>query len=180
MGYYEELVYLRHYFKHTEYVVMAWKKIRDFLYDNEFINDEEFEKINTLIIWHDNSKIDKDEWKTYACKFGSKEPLTEEEKEAFNDAVKKHKEKNLHHYESLKNYTGSDWKCYIIELVCDYIAMGWEFDNYIFEYYEGVKRKMNLPPLYKEYLEQVLIALRDPSMSCIEEPLSEEQIAFLF
>lgn len=176
----EELVYWCHYSKHTHLVVIAWKLIRDFLFSSGVITDEEYEKINNHIIWHDNSKIDEDEWAPYVRKFGSHEPLSDEEKLKFKEAVKRHKQKNLHHYESLRDYKGDDWRCYIIEMICDYIAMGWEFDNYIFEYYESVKEKIDLPQEYKEYFESVLSVLRSTSMHYIEEPITEDVVVELF
>lgn len=175
-----ELLHFTHYMKHTLYVVLAWKEIQDIILDNNLINEEEFKKINQLIIWHDNSKISKEEWLPYARQFN---PLgyadSNKVKKEFKQAVTHHKKNNLHHFESLKNYIGPDWKCYIIEMICDYIAMGWEFDNYIFEYYEKSKEKIVLPTLYQNYLDEILNALKCPSMHYINEPLTKKRIAYL-
>lgn len=175
-----EQKYFLHYMKHTYYVVLAWKQIQDLLITNNLISKMEFDRINQLIIWHDNSKISGDEWLPYATKFypiGNKD--TNQVKEDFKKAVENHKLNNLHHFESLQNYTGLDWKCYIIEMICDYIAMGWEFGVYIFEYYDKNRGKIQLPHEYKIYLEQVLNVLRSPSMSAIEEPLTTKRMVYL-
>lgn len=175
-----ELAYFRHYAKHTYYVVLAWKLIQGILISKEIIDEEEFDYITKLIIWHDNSKIGKEEWLPYARKFyplGNQD--TNNVKNEFKEAVKHHKNNNFHHFESLQNYKGPDWRCYIIEMICDYIAMGWEFGVYIFEYYNQNKEKIILPLEYKEYLEQVLEILKDPSMSDIERPMSPRQEVYL-
>ena len=178
---YNELKYFMHYFEHTYFVVLAWKEIQDILIENNLITENEFNKINQLIIWHDNSKISKDEWIPYARKFN---PIGNQEinkvKSEFKEAVIHHKCNNFHHFESLKDYVGPDWKCYIIEMICDYIAMGWEFNNYIFDYYDNNKEKIELPNLYREYLEEVLKILRIPSMHFIEEPMTSKRMTYLY
>lgn len=176
--------YFDYYARHTYLVVLAWKYIQDILLEHNLITEEEFIKINNLIIWHDNSKISKEEFIPYACRFyPSEEVLSPEEtayiKSKFKEAVKHHKENNIHHYETLRNYQGEDWRCYIIEMICDYIAMGWQFDNYLFEYYESIKEKLNFPLEYAEYLNNVLAILKDPSMHYIEEPLTMKREAIL-
>lgn len=177
----DEKQYFMHYFKHTYLVVLAWKEIQDVLIENCLINEDEFNKINKLIIWHDNSKISKEEWFSYARKFY---PLGNQDvnkvKLEFKEAVNHHKCNNLHHFESLNNYTYDDWKCYIIEMICDYIAMGWEFNTYIFEYYDSNKNKIHLPTLYQEYLEEVLNLLRKTLMTTVGGALSLKREAYLY
>ncbi len=176
-----EQKYFLHYMTHTYYVVLAWKQIQDLLITNNLISKMEFDRINQLIIWHDNSKISDDEWLPYALKFypiGNQDAI--QVKEDFKKAVEHHKVNNFHHFESLQNYAGLDWKCYTIEMICDYIAMGWEFGLYIFEYYDKNREKIKLPHEYKMYLEQVLNILKeDPSMTIIEEPLTTKKKVYL-
>jgi len=176
---YDEKKYFMHYLKHTYFVVLAWKSIQDILIKNDLINEKEFNKINELILWHDNSKISKKEWTSYARMFYSiKNQNMDDIKKEFKEASKRHKKNNLHHFESLKDYKGPDFKCYIIEMICDYIAMGWEFNNYIFEYYEQNKEKINLPILYQEYLDNVLEIIKE--VNFINEPLTQKRISYLY
>lgn len=174
-------LYFMHYLKHTYFVVLAWKQIQDIIIENNLINETEFQKINQLIIYHDNSKISKEEWLPYARKFN---PIGNQDIDKvsaeFKEAVKHHKGNNFHHFELLKTYIGPYWKCYIIEMICDYIAMGWEFGTYIFEYYDANKEKIDLPIPYQEYLDEVLNLLRDPSMHPIQEPLTHKRISSLY
>ena len=109
---YNEQEYFMHYFKHTYLVILAWKYIQDIIIENKLINELEFNKINQLIIWHDNSKISNTEWVPYARKF---HPIGNQDIDKvnleFKMAVNHHKNNNLHHFESLKNYAGPNWKC---------------------------------------------------------------------
>ena len=170
-----DLKYFEHYAKHTRFVTLAWKAICEELWNRGMLTEKEFEETNKHIIWHDQSKMDKSEWDFYAERlFGDKVDV--EVKDRFKEAIREHKAKNLHHFESLKDYKGDDWRCYVVELVCDYIAMGWEFDNYILEYYDSVKEEIELPSKYKAYLEQILNILREPQLfEVVESPLTEER-----
>jgi hypothetical protein len=156
---------------------VAWKYIREELWDRDLLDEEEFEKTNRLITWHDTSKVSKEEWGAYSERLYGDNKSNPNIKANFKEAVKKHKERNLHHYESLRDYKGNDWKCYVVELVCDYIAMGWELDNYILEYYDKVKDEINLPPEYKSYLETILSMLREDSLSAVEKPITNEFVS---
>lgn len=174
-----DLKYFDHYHKHTYYVVLAWKAICIELWNRNMLTESEFEKTTKLIAWHDQSKMDKSEWEPYAEKFFGNSSK-EEVKDAFKAAKREHKAKNLHHYESLKDYEGDDWKCYVVELVCDYIAMGWEFDNYILEYYDSVKESIELPSEYKDFLVSILDMLKEPELfEIVEKPLTPQKAAEL-
>ena len=172
----EDIDYLEHLNKHTCYVVVAWKYVREVLWDRGLLNEKEFDKTNTNIAFHDSSKVNMDEWIPYRNRFYVEWEDQSKVKEEFKAAVKRHKERNLHHYESLKDYKGDDWKCYVVELVCDYIAMGWEFNNFVLEYYESQKDKIDLPSEYKSYLETIMDILREPIMHSVEEPITPEFI----
>lgn len=175
-----EMKYIEHYCTHTYYCVLAWKAIRKELLDANVIDELEFNLINHLIAWHDDSKISLKEFKPYAVGLYSEykdDPLIHQE---FVEAVKHHKAVNLHHHETLASYKGDDWKCYIVELICDYIAMGWEFKNYLFEYYQNNKDKINLPTEYKEYLELVLSIIHEKCYEDVESPMSLELEMRLF
>lgn len=167
-----ELKQNEHYFRHIYYVVLAWKLICEYMISHDLITEEEFRKINHLIAWHDNSKISEEERCGYQKLYLKNK--SEEEKREVLSAIYHHKKNNLHHYESLKDYHGDDWKCYVIELICDYIAMGWELENSLFEYYEEFKEKIDLPKEYKEYLENVLNILKESCYDEIQHPLSRE------
>lgn len=152
--------YINYYFNHTYNVVLVWKNIQLLLIENKIINESEFNKINQLIIWHDNSKISKEEFDGYGLKFFSLGDNKNSE-ESFKQAWKHHKENNLHHHQSLKDYNGPDRKCYLIEMICDWIAMGWETGNLAQDYYETNKDKIELSEEDKKLIEYIFILIKD-------------------
>ncbi len=150
--------YLEHVLEHKKMVYIAWIYIVDILYERGFINENDIDEINELVLIHDNSKFQLDEFIPYAKRFNSPRKNNQQVKANFKNAVKLHKERNLHHFESLKQYKGKNWKHYAIELICDYIAMGWEFDSYVNDYFEKVKDELknNLPENYYNYIESII------------------------
>lgn len=165
----QERSYWEHYSKHIEYVALAWLAISQKLVESGLLTTDEFNKANKLIIWHDQSKISPEEWVPYERRFDPNLEQTPEVKANFKAAVKTHKSRNPHHWETLRTYTGDDWRCYVVELVCDYIAMGWELKDYVLAYYDRRRDEINLPPEYKEYLDSVMNILREPEMMEIVE-----------
>lgn len=179
------LGYFIYYMRHTQLVVLAWKDIQDLLIDNEVINEEEFNKINRLILWHDNSKIDKEEFDAYAAKYYPIEPKIdpaelEDVKMAFKVAWEIHKLKNPHHHQTLKDYKGEDWKCYLIEMICDWIAMGWETGVSAFEYYDKNEDQIELPDEYRIMLEYILGLIKTSQCYAAGELSHEKESELVF
>lgn len=172
--------YLNHILNHKNMVYIAWIYIADTLHELSFIDKEDICHINKLIINHDDSKYEIDEFIPYAKKFNK--PFKNQKIQTdFKLAVKLHKERNLHHYETLKSYNGNNWKHYAIELICDYIAMGWEFNNYICEYFEKIKDnfKNNLPKEYYNYIESIIKIIPE-KLKLVEEPLTKKNIEYIY
>ena len=173
--------YLGHILNHKKMVYLAWLYVGDTLHELGFIDENDMIDINNLIINHDNSKLERDEFFPYARKFNSPKQKNQAVKDNFKAAVKLHKERNTHHYETLKSYKGQKWKHYAIELICDYIAMGWEFDNYICEYFQTIKDKLkiDLPERYYNYIESI-ISIIPEKLYLAEEQLNENNISYIF
>ena len=179
----DTMKYFEYYTKHTYKVVLAWKDIQDILIENHIINEEEFSKINNLIIWHDNSKIDQEEFDAYAAKYypivsETTISSTDEINNNFKSAWEHHKKYNLHHHQTLKTYQGVDWKCYLIDMICDWIAMGWETGTLAYDYYQENKDKIDLPFEYKIFLEETLSLIIN-NQCYANEPFSTEKQAIL-
>lgn len=160
---FDVIAYIQYYINHTYNVVLAWIDIQDLLIKNKVINKDEFKRINKLIILHDKSKLSMEEFAAYGAKFFPIGPITNEEeiKSAFKLAWEHHKANNPHHHQTLKDYKGDDWICYLIEMICDWIAMGWEFGELVHEYYEKHKEEIDLPILYKNTLENILTLIKN-------------------
>ena len=173
--------YFEYYMNHTYNVVLAWKAIQDILLENEIINEDEFTKINMLIAWHDNSKINSDEFSAYGAKFFPvKEAKDIGSAEDFKLAWDVHKSKNLHHHQSLNNYTESDWKCYIVEMICDWIAMGFETDTSACKYYEQQRENIVLPDEYRMLLEKILSCINAADDDVYKKPNSKTEARLIF
>ena len=173
--------YLEHILDHKKMVYLAWIYIGDTLHELGFIDQNDMANIYDLIINHDNSKLERIEFIPYAKRFYGPKQKNQFVKANFKAAVKLHKERNVHHYETLQSYKGKQWKHYAIELICDYIAMGWEFDNYICEYFQKVKDelKKNLPEEYYNYIENIINIIPE-KLYLAEEPLTQNNIGFIF
>lgn len=175
--------YLEHVLRHRYLVYIAWIYIADTLCSLGFINESDMDAIDNLIKSHDDSKLQEDEIIPYAKKFAKHIQIKKrpEIKENFKVAVILHKERNLHHYEALKSYKGKDWKHYAVELICDYIAMGWEFDNYVCEYFQRVKDELKsaLPEEYYNYIERIICIIPE-KLALAEEPLTENNIDYIY
>ena len=183
MGEYERLLkygripkynknYLGHVIDHKKMVFLAWLYLRMPLYYTGHIDEDEIDIIDELIKKHDDSKLSKTEFYPYSKRFNGPKQNDPKVKANFKEAVRVHKMNNLHHFETLASYEGKDWKAYAIELICDYIAMGWEFDNYIFEFFQKAKDEMSqlLPEERYDYIENIINIIPK------DFPLAEEHL----
>lgn len=116
------------------------------------------------ILKHDASKYDTEEYEPYRANFF---PISEGEKkvnaEKFKRASNRHCLINLHHWNAWVNHNGEAkemYIVYIIEMVCDWIAMGRSFNNTAKEFYESKKDDIILHPETRVKLE--LILSKDP------------------
>ena len=173
--------YLRHILEHKKMVYIAWLYIADTLCELDFINENDMSNIYNLIINHDNSKLQKDEFFAYARRFNGPRQKNSIVKNNFKISSQLHKERNLHHYETLRLYKGNNWKHYAIELICDYIAMGWEYNSYICEYFEKIndELKSNLPENYYNYIESIIKIIPE-KLDLAEKPLTKKTISYIY
>lgn len=135
----------------------------------EFIKDEcSFEFINISIKLHDISKLGKEEFDGYRKSFF---PTDEEEyyansvygcsakhffKEEFDKAWEHHKSVNKHHWQNWTKGTSDIYtNCHIVEMICDWMAMGMKFGDTAQSYYEGNKDKIDIPKNSEEFMYEI-------------------------
>lgn len=138
--------YLDYIERHYLNVQKAWEELNtkcqgygfNWIYDNVI-----WDEINGNIKDHDLSKLSQYEFVQYRQFFYPTSNETKD-KELMNEAWLHHLEKNKHHWQ---NWTQSNPNHipFLIENICDWMAMGYEFGDTAKEYYENNKTKINLP-----------------------------------
>lgn len=134
--------YANYILEHVNNVMKAFHTYGELLC-NELNVD--YQEIENQIEYHDDSKCDKEEFDIYRAKFHpepGEEPISDFE---FNKAWLHHIHNNPHHPqywvyydEDTNNVTVYDMDDkYIIEMLLDWIAMGYKFNDTCYNYYES-------------------------------------------
>lgn len=156
---------------YEEYLTKHVQGVQDIYYNTmkpilvgEGIDDDTLSKIEVLIINHDASKRDEEEWNAYRDYFYDKEN-NPRSSEAFNYAWKHHQNHNPHHW----NYWVLVNDCdepqvqpldmpleYIVEMLADWSSAGKYYGNTANYWYNKQKDKMLLSPKTREIIEKYL------------------------
>jgi hypothetical protein len=153
--------------EHIANVQKAWNELQElaknecftFYYD-DFINRQ----ICYLIDNHDQDKYNHNIFDSYRKNFF---PINEKEKKKnkkrFEFAWKYHWTNNPHHHQFWKSfdivwgkYPQIPYQCFLIEMICDWQAMGYKFGDNAYEYYYANKDDIFIYPEWVEYLESIL------------------------
>jgi len=117
-------------------------------------------KAQSNIINHDKSKLEPEEFEPYRKNFY---PVSDEEKEnnkrSFQMAVQHHYEHNPHHWNHWVDSEGNVEEMddiHIIEMICDWMAMGIQYGNTAKQYYEKEKHNIKLGPYTRAKVELFL------------------------
>lgn len=173
--------YTEYIHKHIKNVEEAWKRLQTIFPNEIFVTDSKINKaISERIKQHDSSKFSDEEFGPYRRFFY---PIYREEKKAayndFQTAWRLHYKRNDHHWEhwiapaqqsgiNENNINIQDFQNTIIlergdkriesliEMICDWIAMGMNFGNTAKEYYDKNKEKIRLIPSDREFVESIL------------------------
>lgn len=148
--------YLDYVERHFNNVQKAWNELNEkckgqgfnWLYD-----DSIWLQINENIKHHDESKFSAQEFCQYRQFFY---PTKNEvkDKEMFNSAWNNHLELNPHHWQNWTKNSPNSVE-YLIENICDWMAMGYEFGDTAKEYYENNKEKINLPDWAVKHMYEI-------------------------
>lgn len=115
--------------------------------------------LDTNIFIHDDSKYSKEEFDAYRKRFF---PISEEEKdnckEEFDKAWEHHYTYNLHHWNGwYKNgYPDRMQLIYVVEMICDWEAMGYKFGNTAKEFYYKNKDNIHLGEKQTKWVKDIL------------------------
>lgn len=135
--------YLDYIETHVLNVQRAWEELKEKCRDMRFIWDDfVYWSIEAEILSHDLSKMSEFELVQYRRVFFPTK--TEQGVYDLGDAWEHHKDNNPHHWE---NWTKreNEWEINCVHMVCDWIAMGYEFKDNAQQYYEKNKKRIKLP-----------------------------------
>lgn len=161
----EELIdktreYLDYVERHFFNVKKAWTELNDKCKNSGFnwIDDDFiWSSINENIKIHDKSKLSINEFIQYRQYFyptGDESP----NKDLMNKAWHHHLGHNSHHWQ---NWTERDYAypnqqlTYLIENICDWMAMGYEFGDTAKEYYDKNKNTIILPDWAVKHMNEI-------------------------
>ncbi|HEY5561971.1 MAG TPA: DUF5662 family protein [Clostridiaceae bacterium] len=156
--------YLNYVKEHKQNVKLAWEEVQkkcegkgfSFIYD-----DWKYHILCSLIEKHDDSKLSNEEFIPYRQKFY---PCEDDnfDNSLFSAAWEHHKANNPHHWEHWLNHEPStpyDKSMYSVEMVCDWMAMGYKFGDTAESFYLNNKNKIILP-VSEDYIFEIFNALR--------------------
>lgn len=163
----QENEYREYIMNHKLNVEKAWERMKNnqeviafFSECKKFNNlDMTIDIIDDMIRFHDSSKFEKDEFDAYRKQFY---PITPEEKEenkaAFDKAWKHHYFNNMHHWNWWYESGNKDNMPFlsVVEMICDWEAMGYHFGNTSKEFYEKNKNNIHLGDEQRKFAEQLM------------------------
>ncbi len=150
--------YLDYIEDHVNSVQKAWELLCSKCSDMRFVYDDYvYNEISTAIFKHDLSKLSSDEFVQYRKNFY---PVSQKEKEEsnFEPAWEHHKANNPHHWENWtkrKLTSPYDWEIQCVEMVCDWVAMGFRFNSNAQEYYEKNKGSIGIPAVAENFIYEI-------------------------
>lgn len=121
--------------------------------------DSTIRLIDMLVDAHDLSKYDSEEFDSYRKNFYPVSPEEKEaNKEAFEVAWKHHYYNNLHHWNWWYETGNMDnmKMPYVVEMICDWEAMGYQFGNNSKQFYEQNKHKIFLGEKQRLLAEELM------------------------
>ena len=151
---------------HRQNVVKAWTVMKSnsdcMSLISKYLNtsiESAIRLIDMLVDAHDLSKYGTSEFHQYRRHFY---PVSEEEKEsnksAFDTAWEHHYTNNLHHWNWwYKSGNMDNMKMpYVVEMICDWEAMGYQFGNTSKQWYENNKQDIHLGEKQRLFAEELM------------------------
>ena len=117
------------------------------------VDDYSWHTLREQVVWHDVSKLTKEEFIQYRDNFF---PVSDTDKEnsGFDDAWENHKKANNHHHETARDFLD------IFHMVVDWTAMGYKFGDTAQQYYENNKDRIKLTKEQIDFMYQIFDCIR--------------------
>lgn len=155
--------YINYIEEHVENVRKAWEELKIKCKDMSFICDDyRYFSIEDLVDRHDASKLSEEEFVRYRKYFY---PTKEEEetKRSLSKAFEHHKKENDHHWQTWTEkeyYNPYSKEIFCVEMILDWMAMGYKFGDTSKEYYEKNKDKIYLPDWSINFIYEIFDKLK--------------------
>lgn len=153
---------------HVANVKNAYYKYKNIFFDILNINISE-EEMDNIIKKHDASKWSGDEFEYYQKYFMPANDIDKASKLEFDKAWLHHIHCNYHHpehwiiydhkYRSVNIIPMPDH--YIIEMICDWIAMSIKYDNKVYDWYDSNKEDIPLHEETRDKVQKILLAIKE-------------------
>lgn len=164
---YHEQLYKEYIAEHITNVQRAWalmknnKEVMNYIESNltNMSLDGTISVIDELVLHHDKSKYGKEEFEPYRKHFYPVDDKEKDESEKeFEEAWKHHYTNNLHHWDwwHLSGNADSMPLIYVIEMICDWEAMSFKYNNISKKWYEENKSEIFLGAKQKVFVEDLL------------------------
>lgn len=153
--------YYKYIEQHRKYMVQAYIEMLACPVILE-LGDEVLNKLKHRVLTHDLSKYENEEFGAYRKHYY---PINKQEKEDnlenFERAWQHHWNNNPHHWQYRRNNTEFSKEnitdvVNVLENVCDWLAIGYDFNDRPYQYYEKVQETIELCPAEREFLEYII------------------------
>lgn len=157
----KENAYYKYIEKHRNFIMQAYLEMLT-CPTVLSLGEKVLEELKKRIVLHDLSKYSKQEfdaYRKYYYPINKKEK--ENSKENFDAAWLHHWSTNPHHWQYRQNKTNFSKDnlndiVNVLENICDWLAMGYNFNNRPYQYYEENKNQIKLCPEEKKFLEYII------------------------
>lgn len=158
----QEYKYKKYIKEHRDNVFKAFLEMQKCPLIYQYCDEKLIEKLKSRILIHDMSKYSKEEFDAYRKNFF---PINNSEKENnkenFEKAWQHHWQNNPHHWQYRQNKKDFSKEndediLNVLENICDWLAMGYKFNDRPYQYYEKNKEKILLNKEETKFLEHII------------------------
>lgn len=158
----QEKRYFKYIKNHRQNILKAYEEMKECAIIFQLGGNDLFNDLLNRVIHHDESKYSLEEFDAYRKNFF---PISQQEKELnkkdFDKAWEHHWKHNSHHWQYRQNKVSFDKNdreqlLDVLENVLDWMAMGYQFNDRPYQYYENNKEHIKLCDEEKAFLEWVI------------------------
>ena len=158
----QEKAYLKYIENHKENIYKAFDEMKECSIVYQLGGDDLLNALFRRVVEHDNSKYSLQEFDAYRKNFF---PISQQEKEEnkkdFEKAWEHHWRHNPHHWQYRQNKesfnrNNEEEVLDVLENVLDWMAMGYQFNDRPYQYYENNKENIKLCNEEKAFLEYII------------------------